>query len=80
MLESEVSTNVLAQCLNNPTDAPTIVKSIRQEILMLDFEALLSSTTTHHPAKYIADVAKTMSWCRLWDVSYMERFPISDSL
>ena len=69
MLGSEVSTSILAQCLNNPTDAPTIVKSMRQEILMLDFEALLSSTTTHHPAKYIADVAKTTSWCQLWDAA-----------
>ena len=69
MLESEVSTNILAKCLNNPTDSPTIVKSMRQEILMSDFEALLSSTSTHHPAKYIADVAKTTSWCRLWDAA-----------
>ena len=67
MLEAEVSTNVLAQCLKNPTDAPAIVKSMKQEILKSDFEALLSSTATHHSARYVAEVAKTTSWCRLWD-------------
>ena len=67
MLEAEVSTNILAQCLNNPTDAPAIIKSMKQEILKSDFEALLSSTATHHSARYVAEVAKTTSWCRLWD-------------
>ena len=67
MLEAEVSTNVLAQCLKNQTDAPAIEKSMKQEILKSDFEALLSSTATHHSTRYVAKVAKTTSWCRLWD-------------
>ena len=50
-MQNEVSTNVFAQCLNNPTDAPTIVKSTRQEILMSDVEALLSLLSFHY-AKY----------------------------
>ena len=69
MLEAEASTNVLAQCLENPTDAPAIVKSMKQEILKSDFEALLSSAATHPSAKYVAEVAKTTSWCRLWDLA-----------
>ena len=64
-LEAEVSTNVLAQCLKNPTDAPAIVKSMKQEILKSDIEALLSSTATHHSARYVAEVAKTTSWMGL---------------
>ena len=45
----------------------TGIKSMKQEILKSDFEVLLSSTATHHTARYVAEVAKTTSWCRLWD-------------
>ena len=69
MLEADVSTNVLALCLQNPTDAPSIVKSMRKEIIRSDFDVLLRSAATHPSAKYIASVAEVTSWCRLWDLA-----------
>ena len=70
MLEADVSFNVLALCLQNPTDAPSIVKSMRKEIIQSDFDVLLRSAATHPLAKYIASVAEITSWCRLWDLWY----------
>ena len=69
MLEADVSTNVLALCLQNPTDAPSIVKSMRKEIIQSDFDVLLRYAATHPSAKYIASVAEVTSWCRLWDLA-----------
>ena len=60
---------VLTQCLKNPTGAPTIVKSRKKEILKSDLDALVSAATSHHSAKYVASVANTTSWCRLWDLA-----------
>ena len=44
---------------------PSASKTQRETILKSDFEALLSSAATHPSAKYVAEVAKTTSWCRL---------------
>ena len=69
MLESELNTNVLALCLKNPEDAPAIVKSMKTDIIKSDFEVLVSSAAIHPSAKYVAIVAETTSWCRLWDIA-----------
>ena len=69
MLESELGTHTLSACLENPPDAPTTVKSAKAIILKADLNALLSSSLNHPSAKYIADVATEISWCRLWDTS-----------
>ena len=69
MLEADVSTNVLALCLQYPTDAPSIVKSMRKDIIPSDFDVLLRSAATHPSAKYIASVGEVTSWCRLWDLA-----------
>ena len=69
MLESDLNTNVLSLCLKNPEDAPATVKSMKTDIIKSDFEVLLSSAVTHPSAKYVATVAETTSWCRLWDIA-----------
>ena len=69
MLESELNTNVLAMCLEHPQDASSIINSKRPDILKSDFEALLSAANTHPSAKFVASVAQTTSWCRLWDLA-----------
>ena len=69
MLESELGTHTLSACLENPPDAPTTVKSAKAIILKADLNALLSSSLNHPSAKYIADVATEISWCRLWDTA-----------
>ena len=69
MLESDLNTNVLSLCLKNPEDAPATVKSMKTDIIKSDFEVLLSSAVAHPSAKYVATVAETTSWCRLWDIA-----------
>ena len=69
MLESELGTHTLSACLENPPDAPTTLKSAKAIILKADLNALLSSSLNHPSAKYIADVATEISWCRLWDTA-----------
>ena len=69
MLESELNTNVLTLCLMNPEDTPATVKSMKTDIIKSDFEGLLSSAATPPSAKYVATVAETTSWCRLWGLA-----------
>ena len=69
MLESDLGTHFLAQCLVHPQEASSIVKSCKASILKQDFNLLLSSSSTHATASLVASVAQTTSWCRLWDVA-----------
>ena len=48
---------------------PAIVKSMKTDIIKSDFEVLLSSAAIHLSPKYVATVAETTSWCRLWDIA-----------
>ena len=67
MLESEL--NVLTLCLMNPEDTPATAKLMKTDIIKSDFEGLLSSAATPPSAKYVATVAETTSWCRLWGLA-----------
>ena len=64
-----LGTNVVATCLANPTDAPALVKSMKMDIIKSDSEILLSSAIDHPHAKYVATMAQTTSWCKLWDIA-----------
>ena len=66
MLESELTSDVLAMHLKNPQDAPAIVNSMKADILKSDFETLLSSAAIHSSAKIVTTVAEITSWCWLW--------------
>ena len=48
---------------------PAIVKSMKTDIVKSDFEVLLSPAAIHPSAKYVATVAETTSWCRMWDIA-----------
>ncbi len=65
MLESTLGTHILAQCLQHPQEAASIVRSGKTSILKQDFNLLLSSSFTHPTASLVASVAQTTSWCRL---------------
>ena len=68
-----MNTNIYAMCLKSPTDALTIVKSMKQEIIRADFDTLLSTATNHPLAKYVASVAKGASYGNwLWILAFQE--------
>ena len=69
MLESKLNSKLLAMCLKNPQDAPTLVKSMKTDIIKSAFEVLLLSASSHPSAKLVATVAETTSWCWLWDIA-----------
>ena len=48
MLESALGTYVLAECLENPQDTPSIVRSCKERILKRDFDLLLTLLLTIH--------------------------------
>ena len=69
MLESSLGTSVLARCLNDPNEATSTVLKYKSHLIAKDFEILLEQSSIHKTAKIAASVAKTTSWCRLWDIS-----------
>ena len=70
MLESQLGTDIIAQCLNDPENAFFIAKSSKKAILRKYFTNLLSTSLSNHPStKLVASVAESSSWRRLWDLS-----------
>ena len=70
MLESQLGTNIVAQCLNDPENAFSIAKSSKKAILRKDFTNLLSTSLSNHPStKLVASVDESSSWRRLWDLA-----------
>ena len=67
MLESFLGTSVLARRLNEPSEARSILSNYKSHLITKDFELLLKHSLSHKTAKIVASVAKTTSWCRLWD-------------
>ena len=56
-------------CLRQPLEATSTVASKKSAILEADFDTLLSCVSNHHPAKFVASVAQTTAWCKLWDIA-----------
>ena len=69
MLESFLGTSALARCLNAPSEARSILSNYKCHLITKDFELLLEHSLSHKTAKIVASVAKTTSWCRLWDTA-----------
>ena len=69
MLESFFGTSVLARCLNEPSEARSILSNYKSHLITKDFKLLLEHSLSHKTAKIVASVAKTTSWCRLWDTA-----------
>ena len=64
-----MSTNALAMCLKNPTDAPAIMKSMKILILKHSYHRLPPIPHKVSWAKYVAIVTKATSSCWLWDLA-----------
>ena len=70
MLESQLGTDIVAQCLNDPENAFSIAKSFKKAILRKYFTNLLSTSLSNHPStKLVASVAESSSWRWLWDLA-----------
>ena len=70
MLESQLGTDIVAQCLNDPENASSIAKSSKKATLRKYFTNLLSTSFSNHPStKLVVYVAESSSWRRLWDLS-----------
>ena len=70
MLESQLGTDIVAQCLNDPENAFSIAKSSKKAILRNDFTNLLSTPLSNHPStKLVVYVAESSSWRLLWDLA-----------
>ena len=69
MLESSLGTSVLTRCLNEPSEASSIVTENRSNLISRDFQLLIEHSLSHKTAKLVAAVAQTTSWCRLWDIA-----------
>ena len=67
MLEVQLGTAVLGDCLSNPTDTVQIVKDNKELILKTDFSKLLA--TASRSASIVARVGNCVSWRRLWDMA-----------
>ena len=66
MMASALKSDVLAMCLKNPQDAPTIVKSMKTDILLKsNFDA---SASNYPSVELVATIVETISWCWLWDI------------
>ena len=62
MLEAPLATDVVNQCLSDPPNARSIVKSSKEVILQRDYNLLLSSSSTHPTAQYVSQIASHVSW------------------
>ena len=69
MLQSHTGIDCVSRCLNNLDNVSETVKSLREEILKADYDALLKSQSQHLCTKFVAEVARSSSWRRLWDLA-----------
>ena len=47
----------------------SVLCNYKPHLIAKDFELLVEHSSTHNTAKIVASVAKTTSWCRLWDTT-----------
>ena len=67
MLEANLATDVVDQCLSSPDNAPTIVQDNKELLLKRDYELLLSSAKSHPSVHSAAHIAHSVSWRKIWD-------------
>ena len=58
-----------ARCLDEPSDATSVLCNYKPHLIAKDFELLVEHSSTQNTAKIVASIAKTTSWCRLWDTA-----------
>ena len=55
--------------MNQVTPHLAILSSYKSHLIGKDFELLIEHSLSHNTAKLVASVAKTTSWCKLWDTA-----------
>ena len=65
-LEHAYGTNFTDNILSD-SDLP--VRSLKQEIIKVDFSFTLAKAKDHQSLKYVRDIALNGGWMRVWDVS-----------
>ena len=76
MLESNLGTDILVQCLTDPENATHTVKNNRDHLLDKDYSHLLFlASHLQGSTVLVAHVASQISWRRLWDIA-LDRVPI----
>ena len=68
VLEQQIGTGFLQVCLQNPTNASSIVHEAKSEILAKDWNCTIQESRSHHSLAIISatDVIAS-SWNRIWD-------------
>ena len=69
MLEVQLGTNVVEQCLQDPDNALSTFRSRKNMLLKQDFNKLLLSALNSPSAHVIASIASQISWPKLWDLA-----------
>ena len=69
MLEVQLGTNVVEQCLQDPDNAFSTFRSRKNMLLKQDFNKLLLSALNSPSAHVIASIASQISWRKLWDLA-----------
>ena len=65
MLESQLGTDIVAQCLRDPDNAISFVRSSKKNniIMTKDYDKLISNSISHHPSsRVVAAIAMSSSW------------------
>ena len=69
MLEVQLGTDVVEQCLQDPDNALSTFRSRKNMLLKQDFNKLLLSALNSPSAHVIASIASQISWRKLWDLA-----------
>ena len=69
MLEVQLGTNVVEQCLHDPDNALSTLRLRKNMLLKQDFNKLLLSALNSPSAHVIASIASQTSWRKLWDLA-----------
>ena len=69
VLEQQIGTGYLQLCLQNPTNASSIVREAKSEIMAKDWNCTIQDSIYHHLLTTVSaiDVIASSSWNRIWN-------------
>ena len=68
VLEQQIGTGYLQLCLQNPTDAYSIVREAKSDILAKDWNYIIQDSRSHHSLAIVSATDMiASSWNRIWD-------------
>ena len=69
LLELDLGTSIVTQCLNEPENAITILQEAREAVVSRDWEIVLEIAKCRKSTKHISHPQIASSWCKLWDLA-----------